>query len=542
MKHIRNLLLKTACRLRKAFLLVAGMLCCVFAYSQQPDPTLAKLFQDSYKVVDAMRIKSPAVGAGIYLDALAINIGPKPVALAANGVGLYSLCIADAMFKKTGDAVSWDAHAEEKALQTINEWIRLKDTPGAVNVNGLFHRYLDPKDGSYVWDITEHSTIDNAILAAGFLFCRNYFNHNQEIVSKTTALLNSMDFTAAISPAGDQLFMILEDNGARSVVANPFNEYMVLAWFAKNSNPSFPGYQRAQTYWANNFSDAAKLPKFYYPTGNPSLSENNTSGQPSFHVQFCYFYCNYFSNNESYLTYFANQLKADKSWWQNTTRQQTAFGLGAGEIPGGGYSADAVNRNPERIVSPHIMAGFSPVYPTVWRDLISLYGGGAGSAVYTIPGTDHEFLWRYKYSDPGQRASYVQAVDFSTMVYGLAALPEFLGPDFFKTYNDFDFTTTVTSMKVENEVGLLEIFPNPLSGQATVSFELARKAKVRIDIYAENGQVVKQLVDRQMGAGRHAVKWDGKDDNHANVSPGTYLCRLLIDNLPLQTKQMVVVK
>lgn len=543
MKSINNLLLKSTGRLRKVFLVVAGILCCVFVYSQQPDPILVKLFQDSHKVVDAMRIKSPAIGAGIYLDALAINIGPKPVALAANGVGLYSLCIADAMYKKTGDAVNWDANAEAKALQTINEWIRLKDIPGAVNANGLFHRYLDPKNGAWVW-VWEHSTIDNAILAAGFLFCRNYFNDNEEIVSKTTELLNSMDFTAAIPPTGNQMYMILDDKGVGSAPTSPFNEYLVLAWFAKNSNPAFPRYERAQAYWNNVYSDPTKavIPKYNYPSGNPLISGGSGYAQPSFHVQFAYYYCNYFSKNTNYMTYFANQLKADKTWWQNNTSQQTAFGLGAGEIPGGGYSADAVNNNSNRIVSPHIMAGFSPVYPEVGRDLISLYGGGSGSAVYKIPDTNHEFLWRYKYTAPTQRASYVQAVDFSTMVYGLAALPEFLGPDFFKTYNDFNFTTSVSSLNLDEGKNKLEVYPNPFSGHATVRFYLENKTMVKIDIYGENGQFIKQLVDRQMSIGRHAVKWNGRDENNAAVSPGTYLCRLSVDNRILQSKQILKVK
>ena len=247
-------------RVSKVFLIIALIFTSNLVHSQTPEPTITKLFQNSYKVIDAMRIKT-SPGVGIYLDALAINIGDKPVALAANGVGLISLCIADAMYKKTGDAVNWDSNAESKALQTINEWIRLKNTAGAVNVNGLFHRYLDPKDGSYVW-VTEHSTIDNAILATGFLFCKNYFHNNTEIVSKTTTLLNSMDFTAAIY--GGRMYMILNDNGVPSVQANPFNEYMLLAWWAKNSNPSFPGYEEAQTYWANNFNDATKLPKYTY--------------------------------------------------------------------------------------------------------------------------------------------------------------------------------------------------------------------------------------------------------------------------------------
>ena len=165
-----------------------------FIQAQINDPVITSLFQNSCKVIDGMRLPG-----GLYIDALSLDgSGAKPAALNANGVGLISLCISDAMYKRTGDAVNWDANAESKALKTISEWIRLKNTSGATNVNGLFYRYFNPSNGSWVW-VTEHSTIDNAILAAGFLFCRNYFYSNSEIVDKTTILLKSMDFTAAIT-------------------------------------------------------------------------------------------------------------------------------------------------------------------------------------------------------------------------------------------------------------------------------------------------------------------------------------------------------
>ena len=525
--------------IRIVFLIVSITLFGNLVHSQTLDPTITKLFQNSYKAIDAMRLKSPP-GAGIYLDALAINAGAKPVALAANGVGLISLCIADAMYKKTGDAVNWDANAESKALQTINEWIRLKNTPGAVNVNGLFHRYLNPKDGSYVWGIWEHSTIDNAILATGFLFCKNYFHNNTEIVSKVNTLLNSMDFTAAIS--GGRMYMVLDDNGVPSVVANPFNEYLVLAWWAKNSNPSFFGYEGAQTYWANNFSDATKLPKYNYPAVNPTLSEGSSSGQPSFHIQFCYYYCNYFSNNTDYMTYFKNQLTSDKMWWQNNTSQQVAWGLGAGEVPGGGYTADAVNRNTDKIVSPHIMAGFSPIYPEVRNDLIALYANGKGPGVYKIPGTDREFLWRYKFAKTADRTSYVQAVDFSTMLYGLAALPEYLGTGFFKTYNDFNFNFSTSSIDLKEDIDYLVIYPNPFTDQTRVEFELKKKSMVKIEVYTESGQIIKQLINQEMGGGKHSVQWDARNEFNSALLSGTYFCKLQIDKKALQTKKMMVVK
>ncbi len=504
--------------------------------SQTADSTITKLFQTSYKVIDAMRLPG-----GIYLDALALGGAvAKPAALNANGVGLISLCIADSMYKITGDSVNWDANAETKALQSINEWIRLKNTAGATNVNGLFHRYFKPEDGSWVW-VTEFSTIDNAILAAGFLFCRNYFNDNQEIVEKTTTLLNSMDFTAAISENGDRMYMILDENGNQSIIANPFNEYLILAWFAKNSNSSLPRYESAQTYWNNKYSNANTLRKYNYPDGNSTLSESSSFAQPSFHVQFCFYYCNYFGKNDDYMTYFSNMATADKTWWQTVTDQQVAWGCGAGEIPGGGYSADAVNRNAQKIVSPHIIAGFSPIKQDIRDDLIALYADGAGDGVYQIPGTTRDFLWRYKFDAPSQRTAYVQAIDFSTMLFGLAALPEYLGPDFFTELNDFknDTATSVKPLKQGNN--LLEIYPNPFSNKTNLTFEINEKSRVVIDIFTLNGQKVKQVVNDDFPAGKYIIPWNAQNENNSKVESGIYVCRLSAGKEIEYSKQMLVV-
>lgn len=534
---INKIQIKGSCfKIRNFVFVLLVLISTANLHSQTPDSTITMLFQNSYKVIDAMRLSG-----GIYLDALALGgAGAKPAALNANGVGLISLCIADSMYKKTGDAENWDAEAESKALQTINEFIRLKGLTGATNVNGLFYRYFKPADGSWVW-VTERSTIDNALLAAGFLFCRNYFYNNVEIVEKTTELLNSMDFTAAVSEKGDRIFMILDDNGNQSIIANPFNEYLILAWFAKNSNPSFPRYESAQTYWNNKYSNANSLPKYNYPEGNPTLSEGSFSAQPSFHVQFCFYYCNYFGKNADYMTYFANMETADKAYWQNTTSQQIAWGCGAGEVPGGGYSADAVNRNAEKIVSPHIVAGFSPVNPEIRNDLKALYAEGNGDGVYQIPGTNRDFIWRYKLNDPAKRTSYVQSVDFSTMLFGLAALPEYLGPEFFTTFNDFknDTATSVKSLKQGNNQ--LEIYPNPFSNTTNLTFEIMEKSKVVIEIFTLNGQKVKQVINDDFKAGKHNIAWNARNDNNAKVEPGVYVCRLTAGNEVEYSRQMLVV-
>jgi len=337
--------------------------------------------------------------------------------------------------------------------------------------------------------------------------------------------------------------MILDDNGVGSALTSAFNEYIVLAWFAKNSNPIFPKYDRAQAYWTNVYSDPTKsvIPKYSYPAGNQMISGGNYA-QPSFQIQFAYYYCNYFSNNNDYMNYFKNQAVADRTWWKNTTGQQVAWGNGAGEIPGGGYSADAINNNPERIVSPHILAGFSPVDMAVKNDLIALYNNGTGGAVYKIPGTNREFLWRYKLNSPSLRGSYVQAVDFSTMLYGLASLPEYLGPDFFHKYNDFNFDPSTSALELETGKDNLAIYPNPFLAKTTVAFELQNKATVRIDIYSEKGERIRSLIQKPFSAGKHSVQWNGKNELNSIVAPVQYFCRRIVDNKLYQTKKILLVR
>jgi subtilisin-like proprotein convertase family protein len=68
--------------------------------------------------------------------------------------------------------------------------------------------------------------------------------------------------------------------------------------------------------------------------------------------------------------------------------------------------------------------------------------------------------------------------------------------------------------------------PNPFNPQTTVAFDLARGGRVDVGIYDLRGRRVRQLVAGEMPAGRHTVRWDGRDDGGRAVASGVYLCRL----------------
>ncbi|WP_343644008.1 hypothetical protein [Chryseobacterium sp.] len=71
-----------------------------YVFSQTVEsPVITTLYQNSYKVYKDIRKPN-----GVYIDALALDgVADKPASIVANGVGLIALCIADAMYHKTGN-------------------------------------------------------------------------------------------------------------------------------------------------------------------------------------------------------------------------------------------------------------------------------------------------------------------------------------------------------------------------------------------------------------------------------------------------------
>ncbi|NIF05108.1 hypothetical protein F3J23_06595 [Chryseobacterium sp. Tr-659] len=453
-----------------------------FVKAQIADPTITSLFQNSYKLYKDIRKPN-----GIYLDALALNgAGDKPAAIVANGIGLISLCIADAMYQQTGDQTNWETNAADLVNTTLQTFIDFKNA-GKTNSAGLFYRYFDYTTGNQEWS-SEYSTIDNAIFAMGIIYCKNYFASNPSIVSKANTLLNGMDYTKAIG--ANQIYMILDQNGNGSAPTIPFNEYILVSWLAKNASSSNPGYAASQTFWNTYFADPVTAPvsRVNY-WGHETLSDGQ-HWLSSFIPQFTYYFCNYYKNNTAYMNYFTNALNSDKLYAQNLGFNAYEWGVGAGDIPGGGYSADAVENNPNRIISPHIIAGFIPVYPQSKANLLSLYGNGTGPAVYSLASDpSKKVLWRYRQNNTALRASYIQAIDFSTMLFGLASLPEYLGNNWFNTYNvisNSDLVLHASDRSLEKE----SVFYNSL--QKTIDIKDVKGVK-QIEIYGLDGRLLHQL-------------------------------------------------
>ena len=85
-------------------------------------------------------------------------------------------------------------------------------------------------------------------------------------------------------------------------------------------------------------------------------------------------------------------------------------------------------------------------------------------------------------------------------------------------------------------------YPNPFSSSTRISFSVADRSNVRIEIYDIKGSLVRTLVPGEMlEAGEYPVIWDGTD-NHNNVMPGgTYICKMTAGDFT-QTLKMTLNK
>jgi hypothetical protein len=90
------------------------------------------------------------------------------------------------------------------------------------------------------------------------------------------------------------------------------------------------------------------------------------------------------------------------------------------------------------------------------------------------------------------------------------------------------FVDRAQSAVVPTTLQLLPNYPNPFRARTTLEFTLPKRGDVRLEVYDVLGRRVRTLVDRSYDAGRHTVRWDGRNDTGQAVASGIYLGRLKV--------------
>jgi len=83
-------------------------------------------------------------------------------------------------------------------------------------------------------------------------------------------------------------------------------------------------------------------------------------------------------------------------------------------------------------------------------------------------------------------------------------------------------------------------YPNPFNPATVVRFELPRRERVRLSVYNLLGQRVRTLVDDVLGAGSHAITWDGRDVLDHDLPSGVYFLELRAGKRVLRQKAVKI--
>jgi hypothetical protein len=100
--------------------------------------------------------------------------------------------------------------------------------------------------------------------------------------------------------------------------------------------------------------------------------------------------------------------------------------------------------------------------------------------------------------------------------------------------------SSVTTPPVES-ITMSQNRPNPFNPSTTIHFELARGGLVNLSIYDASGALVATIVDGNVDAGPHDVRWNGTDARDQRLASGVYFYRLTAHGTE-RTRKMMLLK
>jgi hypothetical protein len=154
-------------------------------------------------------------------------------------------------------------------------------------------------------------------------------------------------------------------------------------------------------------------------------------------------------------------------------------------------------------------------------DSITTYSAGQN------PSLDYEQYIGFLATDGSQMKFHVQ-----NAVTGGSTIP--ISYDMAVKYGTLGVTKRVDPLPAM--FTLEQNYPNPFNPTTTIAFELAREEHVAVTVYDMLGRAVATLVNGNLTAGSHEVRFDGGE-----LPSGVYICRVTAGGFS-QTRSMVLLK
>ncbi len=477
---------------------------------------------------------------GLTRDRSAVG---SPASIAAVGFGLSAIC--------TGIDRGWVSRETGRARvrTTLNTfWTGPQGTgaTGYIGYQGLFYHFLDMSTAKRTWDC-EVSTIDTALLMAGILDCRQYFN-----------TVDTLD--VAVRALADSIYRRADWNFFRN--SNPgilmgwkpgtgfsgfgqwigYNEAMILYILALGS-PTHPVPTTAWNTWTSGY----RWQTYYGYT--------YVNFPPLFGHHYSHCWIDFRSIKDAYMrtqgiTYFENSRRATLAQRAYCTANPGGFvgygadlwGLTASDGPEG-YNARGAPpaQNDNGTITPTAPGGSVPFAPTE-----------ALACLQTMWENHRAQLWGiYGFKDAFNLTQNWWGTDY----LGIDEGPIILGIENYRTgapwsrfMQDADVqvglgragflldTVGIEGPGVSNASALLTASPNPFRESMEIRFRVPSPGVVRLLLHDVTGRQVARLADGTRPAGEYSVTLEG-----AGLASGVYYYTLTLRDRTIR-KQCVLIR
>lgn len=166
-------------------------------------------------------------------------------------------------------------------------------------------------------------------------------------------------------------------------------------------------------------------------------------------------------------------------------------------------------------------------------------GGQQWSDVFGNPASDFDDSHGYGCLISGSGDAYLTGDFEDTIDFGSGPLTA-AGYDLFLA-RFCPVATGVEDVPAARSEFSIRSYPNPFNPTTVVSFELPLSDRTILTIHDVSGVRIRTAIDRDLPAGRHHYRWDGRDESGDAVASGIYFARLRQGSLN-RSQKMVLVK
>ena len=479
---------------------------------------------------------------GLIKDRSAQN---APCSIASLGFGLSAICI--------GVDHGWVSReaARDRVLTALTTlWLSPQGggENGYAGEFGLFYHMLDMSTATRTWN-SELSTIDTALLLAGIIDARQYFDGTDSLETRVRSL-------------ADSIYYRMDWNLMRN-----YNPGILMAW---QPTTGFAGYGQWVGYCEASIMYLLALGSPTHPidydgwlTWTHGYSYATEYGQsyvvfpPLFGHQYSQCWIDYRNIADDYmrahgLTYFENSRRAtlaQRSYsianpGHHAGYSDSLWGITASDAPGG-YSARG---------APPAQDDDGTIAPTAPIGSIAFAPEVVIPVIHKMWDTYHDQLWTtYGFRD----AFNLDQNWWDTDVIGIDEGPMIIMIENYRTqkvWNRFmqnpdvqrglanarftSVTAVPLSMTSPKEFALLQNYPNPFNPTTQIRYELQERSHVLVRVFNILGQQIALLADEMQEPGIHRYIFPGRDQN---LPSGVYVYSVAAGG-KVATKKMVLIK